>query len=114
MLCKATTTSPLVGGSELVSGSAAVAFGLMFGVKYTRVEPFIEPPPAQGVRTEWQAVPEHIRKRFEAWAGSPVIAAITQPSGFSPGVAARLQLADGRSLFVKAIGSEPNPDSPAF
>jgi broad specificity phosphatase PhoE len=72
------------------------------------------PPPAQGARVEWQAVPEHVRQHFEDWAGSPVAQAVTQPSGFSPGVAARLRLEDGRRLFVKAIGSEPNPDSPTF
>lgn len=38
----------------------------------------------------------------------------SQAGGFSPGVAARLTLADGRRAFVKAISSDPNPDSPAF
>ena len=56
----------------------------------------------------------HVQHAFESWAGSPVVAATTQPSGFSPGVAARLRLADGQRFFVKAIGSEPNPDSPIF
>ena len=73
-----------------------------------------EPPPPRGVRTEWSAVPKHIQQAFESWAGSPVISAITQPSGFSPGVAARLRLADGRGVFVKAVGSEANADSPVF
>jgi len=40
--------------------------------------------------------------------------AVTQPGGFSPGVAARLTTAGGRRVFVKAISSHPNPDSPAF
>jgi aminoglycoside phosphotransferase (APT) family kinase protein len=74
----------------------------------------VEAPPAQGVRRDWSAVPERIRHAFEAWAGSPVVAAISQPGGFSPGVAARLRLADGRGLFVKAVASEPNPTAPRF
>jgi Ser/Thr protein kinase RdoA (MazF antagonist) len=74
----------------------------------------VEPPPAQGVRTEWSTVPIRIQRAFETWAGSPVVAAVTQPSGFSPGVAARLRLADGRGVFVKAVGSDINPESPIF
>ena len=72
----------------------------------------LQPPPAEGVRLEWLAVPERVRAALERWAGSAVKSAISQRSGFSPGVAARLRLADGRRLFVKAIGPEPNPDSP--
>jgi hypothetical protein len=72
----------------------------------------LQPPPPEGVRLEWRAVPERVRAELEQWAASPVVSAISQRSGFSPGVAARLRLADGRRLFVKAIGPEPNPDSP--
>lgn len=71
-----------------------------------------QPPPAEGVRLEWLAVPQRVRAALEQWAGSTVVSATSQRSGFSPGVAARLRLADGRRLFVKAIGPEPNPDSP--
>jgi aminoglycoside phosphotransferase (APT) family kinase protein len=71
-----------------------------------------QPPPAEGVRLEWGAVPARVRAALEHWAASPVVSATSQRSGFSPGVAARLMLADGRRLFVKAIGPAPNPDSP--
>ena len=74
----------------------------------------VTPPPAEGVRLQWEEVPEAARRAFEDWAGSSVVAAVSQPSGFSPGVAARLRLADGRGVFVKAIGPKPNPDSPTF
>src|SRR5690242_12071868 len=70
------------------------------------------PPPAQGVRLAWQSMPEHVRAAVEAWLSSPVVHVISQPSGFSPGVAARLQTADGRRVFVKAACSEPNPVTP--
>src|SRR5438105_15321277 len=33
---------------------------------------------------------------------------------FSPGVAARLRLADGRGLFVEAVGPTLNAESPAI
>jgi aminoglycoside phosphotransferase (APT) family kinase protein len=71
-------------------------------------------PPAQGARIRWEAVPESVREAIESDLGSRVVEAVTQPGGFSPGVAARLRLEDGRSFFVKAVGSEPNPDSPGF
>ncbi len=57
-------------------------------------------------------MPRRVRSAVTHWAGSAVVSATSQRSGFSPGVAARLRLADGRGLFVKAIGPEPNPDSP--
>lgn len=41
-----------------------------------------------------------------------MIEAVTQPLGFSPGAAARLRLEGGQRAFVKAVGPEPNPDSP--
>jgi len=71
-------------------------------------------PPAQGARIPWEAVPESVREALETGLGARVEAATTQPGGFSPGCAARLRLDDGRSVFVKAVGSEPNPDSPGF
>jgi len=42
------------------------------------------------------------------------VAEATQPGGFSPGVAARLSLADGRRVFVKAVSGSINPDSPGM
>ena len=74
----------------------------------------VSPPPATGARLEWAALPERIRAAVEAWLGSAVVSAATQASGFSPGVAARLQTADGRRVFVKAVGPEPNPTSPTI
>ena len=71
-------------------------------------------PPAQGARIPWEAVPESVRAAVESGLGSRVSQSVTQPGGFSPGVAARLRLEDGRTAFVKAVGSEPNPESPDF
>lgn len=71
----------------------------------------IQPPPPQGARLHWEQAPGRLREAFEEWAGSPVREAVTQPSGFSPGVASRLLLANGRRLFVKAVGPDINPHS---
>lgn len=71
-------------------------------------------PPARGERLPWDGLPADVRGGIEERLGSPVVSAETQHGGFSPGVAARLRLADGRRVFAKAVGPEPNPDSPGF
>jgi aminoglycoside phosphotransferase (APT) family kinase protein len=71
-------------------------------------------PPAAGVRLPWSAVPPSLRAAVEATLGEPVVDAVTQSGGFSPGVAARLRGAGGRRAFVKALGPEPNPESRAY
>lgn len=71
-----------------------------------------QPPPAAGTRLAWESTPAWLRQALEQQLGSPVVSAATQPGGFSPGLAARLLLADGSRAFVKAVGPEPNPQSP--
>ena len=71
------------------------------------------PPAAAGVRAEWPEVPGRVRAAVEERLGSKVESATSLSGGFSPGVAARLGTPDGRRVFVKAVGPEPNPDSPA-
>jgi aminoglycoside phosphotransferase (APT) family kinase protein len=65
-------------------------------------------------RLPWEQVPAPLRAEAEQLLGAPVIAARTQPGGYSPGAAARLELADGRRAFAKAVGPELNPDSPGI
>lgn len=69
-----------------------------------------QPPPAQGKRLPWTALPAQLRARVEYLLGARVIDATTQPGGFSPGIAARLALAGGGRAFVKAVG-DINSDS---
>jgi aminoglycoside phosphotransferase (APT) family kinase protein len=69
---------------------------------------------ARGQRIPWEALPASVRDAVETGLGAKVVGATTQPGGMSPGVAARLELADGNRAFVKAVGSEPNPDSPGM
>jgi Phosphotransferase enzyme family len=61
-----------------------------------------------GNRLEWTRVPERVREAIGRAAGAPVVEALSQPGGFSPGLAARLLLADGRRVFAKAVGVEQN------
>ena len=62
----------------------------------------------------WADLPGHVRTIVEARAGAAVVAARDQRGGFSPGVAARLLIADGRRLFVKAMGPAGTPVTAAM
>jgi aminoglycoside phosphotransferase (APT) family kinase protein len=72
------------------------------------------PPPAAGPRLAWAGLPAHVRSAVETRAGAAVVRARDQQGGFSPGVAARLLLEDGRRLFVKAVAPSINPVSPGL
>lgn len=72
------------------------------------------PPPAGGTRLPWSDVPDRVRSALKVWLGAPIVSAVNQPGGFSPGPAARVETSDGRRVFVKAVGPELNPDSPAI
>jgi aminoglycoside phosphotransferase (APT) family kinase protein len=60
-------------------------------------------PAAEGVRVSYDDTPALVRGWVESVLGSPVTSAVTQTGGFSPGVAARLQCADGTRAFCKAV-----------
>ena len=70
-------------------------------------------PPAEGKRLPWSAIPAGLRAQVEDQLGGRVVRAVTQPGGFSPGVAARLELESGARAFIKAVG-DINPDSPGL
>lgn len=63
-------------------------------------------------RLRWQDLPDRVRTVAESALGSPVAQDERQPGGFSPGLASRLVLADGRRVFAKAISADRNPRSP--
>ena len=65
-----------------------------------------------GQRLDWRDLPRHVRARISELAGAAVSAETAATSGFSPGFAAALELADGRGVFVKAVSPEQNPHSP--
>jgi hypothetical protein len=60
------------------------------------------PPGATSRRLEWPFLPPHLRAYVERRCGSPVVEAISQTSGFTPGFASVLVCADGSRHFVKA------------
>lgn len=57
----------------------------------------------------WDSLPSTVRSTVEGHLGSTVVEARSQDSGFTPGVASRLLLADGRRVFVKAASTEMAP-----
>jgi aminoglycoside phosphotransferase (APT) family kinase protein len=67
---------------------------------------------ATGVRIGWTDLPSHVRREIEAVIGEPVVDAVSQAGGFSPGSADRIRTASGRRVFVKAVSSAANPRSP--
>ncbi len=71
------------------------------------------PPPAEGQRRPWSQIPAGLRAEVERQLGGRVVEAVTQPGGFSPGVAARLRLDNGQRAFVKAVDGL-NPESPGI
>jgi hypothetical protein len=72
------------------------------------------PPAAEGVRVHWDQLPAAVRRAIEERIGGRVVEAVTQPGGFSPGLAARVRTGDGRRCFVKAVSELANPDTPAL
>jgi hypothetical protein len=71
-------------------------------------------PRAVGVRIGYAAVPPAVRAWVDEALGSPVVATVEQVGGMSPGCATRVTCADGTRAFVKAVGAELNPDTPAL
>ncbi len=66
------------------------------------------PPPLafSGQRLDWRDLPRRVRTRIQELAGSQVTAETSATTGFSPGFAAVLELADGHGVFVKAVSPE--------
>ncbi len=62
-------------------------------------------------RLVWSDVPAPIRGSIEEALGSSVRSAVSQEHGFSPGLASRCRLEDGRRVFVKAVSERVNVDA---
>jgi len=65
-------------------------------------------------RLLWKHVPPTVKAIVEQLAGHRVVTAANSKGGFSPGLASRLTLADGRMIFVKAIDIGAWPDQAAM
>lgn len=60
----------------------------------------------------WRDLPAHVLSAAEDALGSPVTQEAPQTGGYSPGVASRLTLGDGRRVFAKAVNAARNPRTP--
>jgi Ser/Thr protein kinase RdoA (MazF antagonist) len=72
------------------------------------------PSLASSPRRPYESLPAQLRAWVDAALGAPVVQASTQTGGFSAGVAARIRTADGNRAFIKAVGPDPNPDTPGL
>lgn len=68
-------------------------------------QPLSIPVGATAQRPEWGELPAMVRSKVVEVLGSVVVRTESQRSGFTPGFASRLWLADGRTAFVKAANS---------
>jgi hypothetical protein len=71
-------------------------------------QPLSIPVGATAQRPNWGELPTMVRAAVVEALGSAVVQAKSQTSGFTPGFASRLWLADGRTVFVKAANSRSN------
>lgn len=71
-------------------------------------------PSAVGVHQPYDEIPVHVRAWVDEQLDSRVLTAATQAGGMSPGCAARLRTDDGRTAFVKAVGTALNPRTPSL
>jgi aminoglycoside phosphotransferase (APT) family kinase protein len=69
---------------------------------------------ARGVRIGWTDLPARLHDHVAAVLGAPVVEAVSQAGGFSPGSADRVVTAQGRRAFVKAVSPTQNDESPGI
>ena len=67
--------------------------------------PYPSPSGQTAVRLEWPHLPPWLRKEIESRLGSPVVEALSQDGGFTPGFASVLVCEDGSRAFVKAAST---------
>jgi hypothetical protein len=65
-------------------------------------------------RISWRNLPSSVSTGIEDALQGAVITATSQPGGFSDGLAARLELSDGRRAFVKAVDTTAAPGVGSF
>jgi hypothetical protein len=65
-------------------------------------------------RIGWAQLPTEVTTAIGDMLGSEIVAARSQPGGFSEGLAARVRLADGRRAFVKAVSALTAPAAAGF
>lgn len=84
------TPAPCDGAGEWTRDQVRLSSGVVVPVRAT------------SRRRRWEAVPSPVQAAITAAAGAEVVTATSTGTGFTAGFASRLDLADGRSIFVKA------------
>lgn len=79
----------------------------------SRLFPTVAHMTATSVRPDWASLPDAVRAYAERQMGSPVAEAQTCGGGYTPGLASRLLLKDGRRMFLKGMGDE-HPFAPHY
>lgn len=62
--------------------------------------------PRTSRRPSWGELLPPVRESVRASLGSPVVRARTQTGGFTPGLAVRATLGDGRAVFLKGVATD--------
>ncbi len=68
--------------------------------------------PTRGRRCRWSDLSADVRSTVETRLAASIVGARDQTGGFSPGLAAILELHDGSRVFVKGASPQQNPDTP--
>ena len=63
-------------------------------------------------RLQWSELPEGLQRDIATWLGAEIVEASGAQGGYSPALAARCLLADGRKVFLKAASPDVNPRTP--
>jgi hypothetical protein len=69
-------------------------------------QPLTVPHAATAQRPQWSELPADVRALIQDQLGAEVLHSTSQNSGYTPGFAARTELADGRRFFIKVASSD--------
>jgi hypothetical protein len=67
-----------------------------------------------GVHLPWADLPAHLHRWAAEIGGGPPEDVVDLAGGFSPGATARVRFEVGPELFIKAVGTDLNPESPGL
>jgi len=65
-------------------------------------------------RLQWEQLPRAVQTTIESMLGARVVASVSGAGGYSPSLASRCDLDDGRRVFVKAASPAQNPETPGM
>jgi hypothetical protein len=65
-------------------------------------------------RLQWEQLPRALQTTIESMVGARVAASASGAGGYSPSLASRCDLDDGRRVFVKAVSAAQNPETPGM